>query len=97
MPATEPGIPAPMTCWRKLRLRRPKSLEEGGVAVLGGPTHSSRPLSCLLTKRPLGEDCKGGAGRRLSSPERGLLGEIRGGFREEGKSKQKVRGWEGLV
>lgn len=59
-------------------------------------SHSSRPLASLLTKRPLGEDRKGGAGRRLSSPERGLLGEIGGGFREEGESKQKARGWEGL-
>lgn len=37
-------------------------------------SHSSRPLSSLLTKRPLGEDCKGGAGEGSAAQRGGSSG-----------------------
>ena len=72
MPATEPGIPAPMTCWRKLR---PEVTGGGrGRCARRANSLSSRPLSSLLTKRPLGEDCKGGAGEGSAAQRGGSSG-----------------------
>lgn len=92
VPGTEPGIPVPTTCLRKIRLRCVRVR-----GLLGGPTVT--PIVHYPASWPedhLEKTVKGAQAEGSAAKRGGLLGEIRGGFREEGKFKQKVRGREGL-